>query len=89
MALGARSDLVIRSVVGRGMGVALIGLGAGLLLSVPAARALEGMLHGVRPFDPLTYGAVGGVLLVTALVSCMLPAMRAGRIDPIKALREE
>ena len=89
MALGARSDLVIRSVVGRGMGVALIGLGAGILLSVPAARALEGMLHGVRPFDPLTYGAVGGVLLVTALVSCMLPAMRAGRIDPIKALREE
>jgi predicted permease len=60
---------------------------AGLLLAFASVRALCGLLFGVQPFDPLTFGAVPVVLLAVALLAAWLPARRATRIDPIRTLR--
>jgi ABC-type lipoprotein release transport system permease subunit len=50
-------------------------------------RSFEAMLFGVRPADPLTLAAVAVMLLGTALAACLVPAMRAMRVDPVEALR--
>jgi ABC-type antimicrobial peptide transport system permease subunit len=67
-----------------GVGIVL-GVGGALLLS----RFLGALLYGVIPADPATLGGVAVVLSVVALVACLVPAMRAIRIDPMAALRAE
>jgi putative ABC transport system permease protein len=88
-ALGATPRDIVRMVMGEGaaltgLGVVL-GLGGALLL----ARFLGALLYGVAPADPATLGGVAVVLSMVALVACLLPAMRALRIDPMAALRAE
>jgi ABC-type antimicrobial peptide transport system permease subunit len=56
---------------------------------VPLSRLLSGSLYGVSPMDPLAYGLAALLLLAIAAVSCGLPALRASRVDPNRALREE
>jgi predicted permease len=89
MALGADPGSVLRLVVGQGMAVALVGAGAGLAAAVLLARLMASLLYGVGPMDPVTYAAVAGLLLAVALLASYLPARRASRIDPTKALRTE
>jgi ABC-type antimicrobial peptide transport system permease subunit len=62
---------------------------AGLLLSLGFARALSGLLYGVSPFDPLTLAGVVVLVVGVATVAAFLPSLRASRIDPMEALREE
>jgi len=87
MALGAGAADVLRSVVGRALGLA----GIGVLVGVGAALALGGLirsqLFGVTPFDPATIAMVVLVLLASALVASLLPALRAARIDPVNTFR--
>jgi ABC-type antimicrobial peptide transport system permease subunit len=87
MALGARASDVLRSIVGRALGLA----GIGVLVGVGAALALSGLissqLFGVRPFDPATIAMVVLVLLASAFVASLLPALRAARIDPVNTFR--
>ena len=66
-----------------------MGVAIGLLLSLGLARLVASFLHGVSPFDPLTYGVVPAFLGLVALVASGLPARRATRVDPIVALRAE
>jgi putative ABC transport system permease protein len=89
MALGAPRGTVLRMVLGEAARLAVAGLLIGLLAAAPAARAVSSLLFGIRPSDPTTYFAVAALLLTVALVASFVPARRATRIDPIKALRWE
>jgi predicted permease len=88
MALGARASDVLRSVVGRAMALAGIGVIAGLAAALVFGSAIRSQLFGVTIFDPATLGSVVVVLLITAAVASLFPAMRAARIDPIRVFRE-
>ncbi|MFT4113672.1 ADOP family duplicated permease [Silvibacterium sp.] len=91
MALGADRSRVMRWVLAQGGRLALIGvaLGLGCAALVTPMMASSALLFGVRSFDPLTMGAVTGVLLLVALAACAVPAWRATRVDPMAALRTE
>ncbi|HEV2864465.1 MAG TPA: ABC transporter permease [Pyrinomonadaceae bacterium] len=89
MALGAQGRDVFRMVVGRGMGLVLAGLGIGLVAAMVLMRLMASLLYGVEPTDPATYAAVALVLGLVALVACLVPALRATRVDPTVALRYE
>lgn len=89
MALGARREQVVRLMLGNGLRPALYGLVLGLLVSVGAVRVIQSMLYGTRPLDPAVFAAVAATLLGVAAVACLVPAWRASRIDPIRALRTE
>lgn len=89
VALGASSGKVLRLVIGRGM--ALVGIGSllGIAGSVVATRLVEGMLFQVSSTDPGTYAAVTGLFLALSLGACMLPALKALRVDPVEAFRAD
>lgn len=89
MAVGASSTRILQSVLGEGLMLAAIGSIIGLALSLAAGRALRGFLYGVSPTDGLTYIGVLVLLAVISLIACYVPARRAARIDPMRALREE
>jgi hypothetical protein len=89
IALGASARQVLSTVIGEGLALTVIGLAAGLLLSLGVAIAVRGALFGVTPTDPQTYAAVFVLLAVVALLACCLPARAATRVDPVRALRQE
>jgi putative ABC transport system permease protein len=89
MAIGAEPAAVRRLVLGQGLRMSLAGVGLGTLTALGLTRLLGGLLHDVRPHDPLTFALVPLLLLSIALVASYLPARRATRIDPIAALRSE
>ena len=89
MALGARIGDVLSLVIREGMVLAAGGCGLGLALAIAMTRLVASHLYGVTPLDPLTFVAVGLVLLGAALLACYLPARRAAKIDPMEALRHE
>ena len=89
MALGARCGNVLSLIVGE----ALLMVGAGILVGIPAALALSrflaSALYGIGAADPLTYVAIPVVLLAASLLAAYLPARRAMGVDPVVALRQE
>ena len=89
IALGATGGDVASMLVGSAAKLAAIGLVCGLAIALAAGRLVESMLYGIRPRDPLAIG--GAVLLLggAALVAALIPAVRASRVDPSLALREE
>jgi len=89
MAFGAERDSILRLVVGQGLGLAGAGVAVGLIAAVPLTGAMETLLVGVEPTDPLTFGGISGFFVIVATLACYLPARRATRIDPVAALREE
>jgi len=89
LALGARPQALFRMVVREGMRPVVLGGVAGLVVATAASRLIATLLFGVEPGDPSTYAAAATVLTVIALAACMMPAMRATRVDPLVALRDE
>jgi predicted permease len=89
MALGARPRDILRLVVGHGLILVMAGIGAGLLGSLGVGRLLTNLLFGVSPTDPLTFAGVPLVLGAMALVASYIPAFRATKVDPMKALRQD
>jgi putative ABC transport system permease protein len=89
MALGAHRGDVLKMIMGQGLRWVSIGLLIGLTAGFLLTRMLASLLFGVGPTNLLTYVAVSGVMLAVAAVACYLPAMRAIRIDPMRALRYE
>src|SRR3984893_922570 len=89
IALGAQQRNVLRLILGQGTKLALLGLGAGAVAALLLTHLMAGLLYGVSATDPLTFGAVGIVLLGVAVTACYVPARRAMRVDPMVALRHE
>ena len=89
MALGASKENVVRLVLAQGLRLTFIGVGLGLIASFALTRYLGSMLLGVTSTDALTFSTVAILLCAVALAACLIPALRAMRVDPIVALRHE
>jgi len=89
MALGASRLRVLGLVLKSGMASAALGVAAGLVGALALTRLMAGLLYGVTPRDPGTFGIVSLVMLAIAAAASALPALRAARSDPLDALRAE
>jgi predicted permease len=89
MALGAQRKDILGLVFGRGMRLTAMGICAGVLLALALTRLMGQLLFDVSPTDPVTLSAVVLLLSLMALIACYVPAVRAMRIDPMRALRTE
>jgi ABC-type antimicrobial peptide transport system permease subunit len=89
MALGARQGEIVRMVVRQGMVVALTGIAAGIAAAFGLTRLMATLLYDVKPTDPLTFVAVVIALTATSLLASWVPALKAARVDPLRALRYE
>ncbi len=88
-ALGAAPSRLLRGVLGAGLRDVGLGLAIGLLVAIVAGRVLQGFLFGVDAADPLALAATLCALLLAGLLATALPALRAARVDPMRALRSE
>ncbi len=89
MALGAQKGDVLRMIVRHGMMLTIIGVGVGLLGAFALTRVIANLLFGVNAADPATFATVALLLAFVALLACYLPARKAARLDPMKALARE
>jgi ABC-type antimicrobial peptide transport system permease subunit len=89
VALGAPPESVRRLFVRHSLFLAGMGIGCGLAAAVALSRLMTALLFEVSPLDPVTYGAVCGVLVMSALLASYFPARRATEVDPVEALRAE
>ena len=89
MALGAQRSGVIRMVLKEGTILAVAGAAIGLMGAYLVGRAMQSTLFGVDAFDIRAFGAILFLLVVVALLACLIPALRASRVEPMVALREE
>jgi putative ABC transport system permease protein len=89
VALGATTGTLLRLVLLEGLTLAGAGLVLGLLGALALGRVLTTLLFEVSAYDPATLAAIAGVAALTALMACVVPALRAVRLDPVNALRAE
>jgi predicted permease len=89
MALGAGAGDCMRLILRQSFGMIVAGAVIGMGAAFGAARLLERLVEGVRATDPLTFAAMTFVLAAAALFASFLPARRASRLDPVRALRQE
>jgi putative ABC transport system permease protein len=89
LALGAGRGTVLRLILKDGLRVALLGLAVGLALAIPLSRLVRTLLFGVSPTDVASFTIASTLLLIVALIASFIPALRATRIDPIRAIRYE
>jgi putative ABC transport system permease protein len=89
IALGATAGDVLAIVLGGTARIVGIGIVVGLAAAAAAGRSMSTLLFGVHPTDPVTFAGVAVLLGLTATLATMLPALRAARVDPVVALRDE
>ena len=88
MAIGASAGSILRLILSEGMLTTCVGIVAGAVASLAVGRVLGSQLYAVAPSDPATLVAISIVLLATVAAACVIPAVRAARIDPALALRD-
>lgn len=88
MAMGAEPGRVLWMVESEALRMAAAGVAVGLAGALLLGRSMASLLYGVSPRDPVTLAAVAAVLMLIALTAAFVPAWRATRIDPVKALRQ-
>jgi putative ABC transport system permease protein len=88
LALGARAKSIVTSVLGQGLGLTLAGIAVGGVLSFWAMQYLKSELFEVTEHDPVAFAVAPTILIIAAALACVLPVMRALRVDPAVALRE-
>jgi predicted permease len=89
MTFGASRASIFGLVVGQGLQLSLVGVLLGLVAAFGLTRAMETMLVGVTPTDPVTFGTIAVLFLLVAAIASWIPARRAAALDPAMALREE
>ena len=89
IALGAQHSNILRMILGQGVILAGIGLAIGVGGAFALTRLLTNQLYSITPTDPATFVGVSLLLASIALVATLVPALRATRVDPVVALREE
>jgi ABC-type antimicrobial peptide transport system permease subunit len=89
MALGAAKRDVLRLVIGQGVVLAAIGIGAGVVAALGVTQFIKSLLYNVTASDPLSFVIVAVFLAVVAVVASYVPARRAMGVDPIIALRND
>jgi predicted permease len=87
MSLGATAGAVRRMVMRQGLGLACLGIVVGLAGAVAVTRLFASQLIGVEPLDPVSFAGTALLLSATTAAACFLPARRASRLDPVRALR--
>ena len=89
IALGATARNVVADVLGEGMRLAAFGMAAGLALALAITRLMSALLFGISPTDIATFAGAATLLSVIAVTASLVPALRASRVDPLVALRDE
>jgi putative ABC transport system permease protein len=89
MALGAERERVLRLMLMDGLRPALVGLALGMAASIAVTRLIRSVLYGTSPLDATVFFLVIVTLLLSSIAACLVPAWRAARIEPMKALRSE
>jgi putative ABC transport system permease protein len=89
MALGARAGQVLRLVLAQSLRPVILGVSVGVVAALAGTRLLASQLFGISPADPVSYAAVALLLGGAAALACWIPARRAARVDPARALRIE
>lgn len=89
MALGANARDVLKLILKQALGLVVVGIVMGILVSLATGRLIASLLFGVSTTDPATLAWVTVILIIVALIACYIPARRAMKIDPIEALRYE
>jgi putative ABC transport system permease protein len=87
IALGARRHEVVLPLIREGVTLVAAGAAIGLVVAVPATRLMRGLLQEVSPTDPLTFAVSTVILVGASIAACYVPARRASRVDPVRALR--
>ena len=87
MALGAGAGDILRLVISRGLRLTVAGIIIGATAAILLTRLMGNLLYKVSPRDPIAFGSALIILLAVALFACLLPARRATRINPVRALR--
>jgi len=87
MALGANARDLLRLVISRGLRLTTAGIVIGAVAALVLTRLMGNLLYKVSPRDPIAFGSALIVLIAVALLACFLPARRAARINPVRALR--
>jgi putative ABC transport system permease protein len=88
-ALGATSQQMLASTLGAGLRLALVGIGLGTGAALAVTRSMAALLYRVDPRDPTVLAGVAALLAATAVIACIVPALRAASIDPAAVLRDE
>ena len=89
LALGAGPGRIARQVLGEGLRPAILGGALGLAGALSLSSLLSSLRFRVGARDPLTFAAIAGLLVAVAALACWIPARRAARLDPLRALRDE
>jgi putative ABC transport system permease protein len=89
MAIGARPAEIVLMILSHGMGLAATGVVLGVVVAFALTHTVRTFLFGVTPTDPITFVGVAAVLSAAAFTACYVPARRAAKVDPLRALRTE
>jgi putative ABC transport system permease protein len=87
MALGAQTEQILGRVVGEGLKLVMIGLGIGVAAALALTQLLKWLLFGIEAYDPPTFIAIAAMLMTAGVLACLVPALRAARVDPMVTLR--
>jgi putative ABC transport system permease protein len=89
MALGATEGNILRLVAKTGLKMTVLGVAIGMGGAAWITQSISSLLYGVKPLDPIAFAAAPAILAVVALAASVIPAIRAARVDPVVALRQE
>ena len=88
LALGAQPASIVTLLLGQGLRLLGVGAAIGLTVALVGTRYIEAQLFGVTATDPITFVSACVVLATAGLTACLVPALRAMRVDPIRAIRQ-